>query len=347
MAKRLQKGAIRGVRLADVANSAGCSTATVSRVLNDPERVNPEVRDRVLAAMRELGYMPNSAARALRSQRSHIMGIVIPTLHHAIYARLVEGMQRKLAERWYSLLVATFEYDLRREREQAHLLIERGVEGLAMVGELHEPELYEDMQRLRLPYVNTYVYRPDALHPCVGFDNCQVMEQVVDYLTGLGHRRFGMISGITANNDRAAQRLLGVRKALEKHGLKLSKELVYERPFAIASGREGLRYLRSLNPPPTAIVCGNDILAMGAVIECGALKLKIPRQVSIVGFDNLEFASFLDPPLTTMEVPASYMGERAAELLLHRVLGESTVPSVQIDPRLVVRRSTGPMKEQK
>jgi LacI family transcriptional regulator len=294
--------------------------------------------------MRELGYMPNGAARALRSLRSRTMGIVIPTLNHAIYARLVEALQRRLAGEGYSLLVATSEYDLFQEEHQARLLVERGVEGLALIGDLHRPDLYRLLDRT--PYLNTYVYRPDTGHPCVGFDNRRAAYDLTEFLIGLGHCAFGVISAVTEGNDRASDRVAGVRAALETHGLRLPPEAVYERPYSILSGREGVRYLRSLTPAPTAIVCGNDVLAMGSLVECRALGIGVPDQISVVGFDNLEFAAHLDPPLTTMEVPAAEMGERAAEFLLRRANGQSALPSIHLEPRLIVRRTAGPAPAQ-
>ena len=342
MGKRLQKQSQIQVTLLDVAARAGCSTASVSRVLNQPDQVKDELRARVVSAMRQLGYTPNSAARALRSRRSHIMGIVIPTLNYAMYARLVEGLQQRLAEHGSSLLVAASEYDLRRERDQARVLIERGVEGLVFVGDVHRPVVYRLLESTGTPYVNTYVYRVDGDHPCVGFDNRVVTSEITEFLLGLGHRSFGVISAVTVGNDRAAERVAGVRTTLERHGLDLKPESVYEHPYAIASGREGLRYLRSLEQPPTAIVCGNDVLAMGALIECRALGVAVPAQVSIVGFDNLEFAAHLDPPLTTVDVPATEMGERAADFLVGRVTGQSVLPYIHLEPRLIVRRTTGP-----
>jgi LacI family transcriptional regulator len=131
-----------------------------------------------------------------------------------------------------------------------------------------------------------------------------------------------------------------VRAALEAHGLQLAAAAIYERPYSIASGREGLRYLRSLRPPPTAIICGNDVMAMGALAECASLGIKVPAELSIVGFDNLELAGHLDPPLTTMEVPAEEMGERAADFLVDRVLGQPTPGAIKIEPKLIVRRTT-------
>jgi LacI family transcriptional regulator len=340
MSKRLQKGRPRHVGVLEVAALAGCSTASVSRVLNQPEAVGDEVTSRVYAAMRKLGYMPNSAARTLRSRRSHIMGIVIPTLDYAIYARLVEGLQQQLAERGYSLLVATSEYDLVHEAEHARLLMERGVDGLVLIGDTHRPELYHLLETTRLPYVNTYVYRENGTHPSIGFDNRRVTSEITDFLWGLGHRAFGVISASTSDNDRASERVAGVKDALERHGSSLLREAVYEHPYSIASGREGFRYLRTLGSPPTAIICGNDVLAMGALIEAHALAVKVPEDVSIVGFDNLEFASHLDPPLTTVDVPAREMGTHAADFLVQRVMGQSAPQSMLLEPRLIVRRTS-------
>ena len=342
MSKRLQKQFQNQVSLLDVAARARCSTASVSRVLNQPDLVKAELRARVVSAMRQLGYMPNSAARALRSRRTHIMGIVIPTLNYAIYARLVEGLQLKLAANGYSLLVATSEYDLGREEERARVLIERGVEALVLIGDTHQPTLYRLLETTGLPYVNTYVYQADGAHPCIGFDNRLATAQITEFLLGLGHRIFGMISAATAGNDRAAERVAGVRTTLERHGLRLAPDAVYQCPYSIASGREGFRYLRSLDTSPTAVVCGNDVLAIGALIEARALGVRVPEDVSIVGFDNLEFAAHLEPPLTTIDVPAKEMGESAADFLVRRVTGQAVNQAIHLEPKLIVRRTSGP-----
>ena len=341
MRKRLQTKPQAQVSLLDVAARAGCSTASVSRVLNRPDLVKVELRTRVQAAMRDLGYVPNSAARALRSRRTHIMGIVIPTLNYAIYARLAEGLQQRLLHHGYSLLVATSEYDLVAEEERARVLIERGVEGLVLIGDTHRPDLYQLLESSGTPYVNTYVYRSDEAHPCIGFDNRRATAEVTEFLLGLGHRTFGAISAITFGNDRAAERVAGVRTKLERHGLALPAEAVYERPYSIASGREGFRYLRALRKTPTAIICGNDVLAIGALMEARALGVGVPEQVSIVGFDNLELAANMDPPLTTVDVPATEMGERAADFLAARVSGQSVLRSLYIEPTLIARRTSG------
>ena len=342
MIKRLQNLENIQPSLLDVAKRAGCSTASVSRVLNKPELVKSVLRNKVMSAMEELGYLPNSAARALRSRRTHIMGIVIPTINYAIYARLVEGLQQKLALSGYSLLVATSDYNLSKEVEQARVLIERGVEGLVLIGNVHEPALYELLETSKTPYTNTYVYQYGNSHPCVGFDNKLATSKITDYLLSLGHTKFGVISAILEGNDRASERVDGVKATLDMVGLALKDEFVYQCPYSIAGGREGFRYLLSLKVPPTAIICGNDVLAMGALIEARALSIQIPEAASIVGFDNLEFSAHLEPPLTTIDVPAREMGESAAEYLVNTVSGRTTTQSVHLEPRLIVRKTSGP-----
>ena len=337
--KRLQSN--RGaVRASDVARLANCSTATVSRVQNNPDQVSAETRNRVQAAIRELMYMPNGAARTLRSQRSRLVGIIIPTLNHAIYASLVEAAQRRLTAGGYSLLVATFDYDLDLEMKQAALLVERGSEALILIGAQHRPELYRLMLTASIPYINTYVYSPDSPHPCIGIDNAAASMDIADFLCSLGHRRFGVISASLAQNDRASARVSGVREGLRRRGIDLPADAVVERSYGIANGRDGLRVLSALTPPPTAIVCGNDILALGALIEAREMGLGVPEDVSIVGFDDLDFSSQLTPPLTTMEVPAREMGEGAAAFVLDTLGGRPTSSRVRLEPKLVARRST-------
>jgi LacI family transcriptional regulator len=339
--ERLQKPGRAAIRLVDVAEAAGCSTATVSRVQNSPEAVSPEVRDRVHAAIRKLGYMPNSAARALRSHRSRMIGIVIPTLNHAIYACFVDATQRRVTERGYSLLVATFEYDLDDELNQARVLIERGAEALILVGELHRPELYQLIEAAGIPYVNSYVYAADSDRPSIGIDNQRAAFEVTQFLLGLGHREFGVVLASTRENDRAAARLLGIRTALEQHGLRLPAQRLIERPYSIEGGREAGRELLAMTPAPTAIIGGNDILAFGVLIACRELGRAVPGDVSIVGFDNLEFTPHLEPPLTTMEVPAIEMGRGAVDYLFNTLDHRPTQKKIRLEPKLIARRSTG------
>ncbi|HEV7822356.1 MAG TPA: substrate-binding domain-containing protein, partial [Burkholderiales bacterium] len=159
---------------------------------------------------------------------------------------------------------------------------------------------------------------------------------------GLGHREFAMISGVTANNERARDRLLGVQDALAARGLKLSPERVVEKPYSLASGREGLRALVSTARPPTAVMCGNDVLAIGAIAECNTLGISVPQQVSITGFDDMEIASLLSPGLTTIHFPTLELGQLAATHLLNQLAGRSDVRQHELPVELKVRGTTAP-----
>jgi LacI family transcriptional regulator len=176
----------------------------------------------------------------------------------------------------------------------------------------------------------------------VGFDNARAMGQVVRYLLDLGHRRIAMLAGVTRDNDRAAARVRGVREALAAAGLSLPAHRLVEHPYGLAPAREGLRQLMEAAPAPTAVVCGNDVLALGALLEAQHLGLHVPRDLSIVGFDDLELASHVQPALTTVHVPAEALWRRAAERALAMVRGEPPARDPAVEVSLVVRGSTAP-----
>ncbi|GAB7538293.1 LacI family DNA-binding transcriptional regulator [Burkholderia sp. 3C] len=328
------------VNLHDVARAAGCSPSTVSRVLRTPDVVRDEVAQRVLAAVHKLGYTPNNAARALRSRRTRMIGAVLPTLEHAIYARLANTLETELAHDSYSLIVTTSGFDTRKELEQTQLMIERGAEGIVLVGDAHDRALYEFLQLRNVPYINTYVYTPQATHPCVGFDNKKAAKQVTEYLLSLGHTRMAMLTGVRKDNDRVRARIEGVEETLNENGLTITPEHVIEGPYAITAGRNGMRKLLNLSPRPEAIICTSDILAFGCLAECTAAGIAVPGDMSITGFDDLDFAAHLNPPLTTMQVPAIEMGTQAGRFLIDTLEEKSPLDRVELEARLIIRGTT-------
>lgn len=334
------------VRVTDVAKLAGCAPATVSRVLNNPEKVLPDKRAQIEVAMAQLGYVRNHAARALRSQRSNMVGILIPTLNYAIYARMVDAAQNRLSAAGISTLIATHDYDLDDEYQKSRQLIECGAEALILVGDTHRPEIFNLLKKFDIPFVNTYVYDQASTNTTVGFDNSMAAAEIARYLVNIGHRHIGVISGITKDNDRTALRLLGIRKELSLHGIRLPDEMIVERSYSFSGGREACAMLLSCGTlRPTAIICGNDVLAIGALHECSDQGLTVPNDVSIVGFDNLEFASHSNPPLTTIDVPAEEMGENAAQLLLTKLTGAESLPHYSVNVQLILRGSTAPPRD--
>lgn len=325
----------------DVANAAGVSTATVSRVLNRPDSVRDALRRRVEAAIASLGYVPHAGARAMMLRRSGTVGAIFPTVDNAIFAKAIDALQRRLAEAGLQLLIATSEYDLGAETRQAVNLVTRGADALVVCGVGQSAELLQFLRHRGLPcvHVMTVDGPSDALR--VGFDNAQAMAQAARHLIDLGHRRIGVLAGITRANDRAAARVEGARRALREAGLPPPRTV--ERRYDVAEARDGFRELMDGARPPTAILCGNDVLAFGALFEAQAARLAVPKQLSIVGFDDLELARHLRPALTTVRVPTEQMWRIAADRLIATLQGQTVPRRTEVEVSLVVRDSTGPV----
>jgi LacI family transcriptional regulator len=238
------------------------------------------------------------------------------------------------------VLLAFSDYDPAQEETQALALLARGVDALALAGTSQRPELLALLAQRGLPWVHTGAFPAPAGAACVGFRNRVVIARAVQYLLDLGHRHIGMLAGITAHNDRASDRVAGVRGALAGAGLKLPSRWLVESTYTVQAAREAMR--RLLQPPaPTAVLCGNDVLAFGALLECAATGVAVPQAMSIVGFDDLDLARQWQPSLTTMHVPTELMWELAADYLLARLDGTLAGPvQREIEVELVVRTST-------
>jgi LacI family transcriptional regulator len=337
----VDRGPIRKTaKLADVARLAGVSTATVSRALTQPDKVKSATAARIRQAVQALGYVAHGAARALASRRTRTIGAVIPTLDNAIFAHTAHALQKTLDDAGYTLLLASHEFDAEVEARLTRALIERGVDGLVLLGATHHPGVLQMIDLHQIPYVLTWALDAAGRHPCIGFDNRAAGEVIARHLLELGHRELGMISGITAGNERAAERLEGVRQALAARGIALAPGRVVEKPYALTAGREGLREILRGSPRPTAVVCGNDVLAIGALAECQAQGLAVPREVSVTGFDDLEMAAVVTPALTTVHFPTAELGSLAGQHLLARLAGRPVESRTELPVKLVVRAST-------
>lgn len=328
--------------LHDVARAAGVSTATVSRALNAPNLLTVATRDLVLRIVEELGYTPHFGGRALVSNRTHTVGAVIPTMENAIFARGLQAFQETLANAGTTLLVASSGYDPQREFEQIRSLVGRGVDGLMLIGADRSPAAYDFLARRETPFVLSWNYRASGAHCFVGFDNRQAAFAMASKVIACGHRRIGVIAGITAGNDRARDRVDGIRAALQEAGIAHDDVLVLEAVYTLDAGRRACMQLLQQTPRPTAIVCGNDVLAVGAIAQAKALGLHVPRDLSVTGFDDLELAAVVTPTLTTVQVPHRAMGEASAVALLALGDGASAVTSVELETTLVMRESLVP-----
>jgi LacI family transcriptional regulator, galactose operon repressor len=323
----------------DVARHAGVSPATVSRALSHPEIVHRETLERVRSAVSDLAYVRDGTGRALVSGRTHTVGIVVPTLSHSIFAVAIDAMQTTLADAGYQLIVASHEYDPATEVDAVRALVERGVDALLLVGTDHARGLWRILDSVTIPVVLTW-----SLHKrigSVGFDNAKAGRLAAEYLLSLGHRRFALISGHLSHNDRARARLKGVRSALEDAGIEPSTLRVVEESFGLAGGRSAMSELLARRSQPTAVIGGNDLMAIGGMFEAQSRRLEVPRDISFVGIDDLELSAHVMPGLTSVHLPTSMLGKVAAEQVLRRLADEEHSQRVELPIRLVARASTG------
>ena len=331
--------------LEDVARLAKVSTATVSRCLNDPARVVEATRNRVERAVEELGYTPNFGGRALASNQTNTIGAVIPTMDNAIFARGLQAFQETLAEAGVTLLVASSLYDPQSESEQLRTLVSRGADGLLLIGVARPEKTYDFLRNRNIPYVIAWNHHSDGSCCFAGFDNEDAASQMTEQVIKHGHRNIAMIAGITQFNDRALDRVTGVRKAMNRNGLSGKGMPVVEAPYTLEDGGKAFEELMQNSPKPTAVICGNDVLAVGAIVRAKQLGFQVPQDVSITGFDDIDLAEVAEPPLTTVHVPHRRMGQAAAELLLDLRAGKTDCQSIEIQTHIIMRDSLGPVEQ--
>jgi LacI family transcriptional regulator len=334
--------ASRGVGLRKVAEIAGVSTATVSRAMNNPELVSPELQERVASVVERLGWVPDGAARALATRRTGAIGAVFPTLTHGDFARAIDGLQSELTRLGYTLLLACSEYDVDQEYRQVKKFVERGVDAILLVGELHHPDLNQFLARNDTPLLNMFVYDPKTHGTSIGPDNHKALYRLTRHLIDLGHVRFGVIAQDSATNDRARARTQGIRDALAERALAVRPEHFTVGRWTIREGRELFRRLVSFDPKPTAVICGNGYLAVGAMLESQALGIRVPEAMSIVGYDDIEIMAELPIPITTVRVLSDEVGRRAGRHVAALLEGRAEGTEFECDAEIVARASSGP-----
>lgn len=306
----------------EVARQAGVSVATVSRVFNLPDKVTPATREHVQQVAHALGYLPNASARTLRTQRSHVIGVVLPTLTNPVFAECLEGIASAAAAGGYAILPFTTDYRLEQEERAAQLLLAGNVDGMILA--VSNPSTSTVLRRLAgsgLPYV--LVYNRHADHPCVSVDGEQAVAELVARLAGLGHRRIAMVSGQHNASDRAQQRCRGFLRGME--AADLGPATVLEVPFVETAVQTICTLLRGPDRP-TALVCSNDLLAIRALRAAHLAGLAVPRDLSIAGFDGIALGKDLAPQLSTVAQPNADIGRTSVELLMQAMAHAAPLP---------------------
>lgn len=325
--------------LEDVAEMACVSTATVSRYLNAPDKVSEATRLKVRKAVEALGYAPNFGAQALAARRTNTFGAIIPTMENAIFARGLQAFQEELRLNGVTLLVASSSYKPELEEDQIRTLVARGAEAVLLIGHDRTARSYDFLNQRQIPFVSAWVYDENTPRLSVGFDNCQAIRTLTEAVMDLGHRNLGYITADPDGNDRARARLDGVRRAMASRGLDPDALQIETTTYSIDHGGEAFEHLMRRRPRATAVLCGNDVFAAGALLQARKLGIRVPQDVSITGFDDIEVAGLVTPGLTTVHVPHREMGRRAARMLLAIRAGEDPGPSIELPTMIKWRES--------
>jgi DNA-binding LacI/PurR family transcriptional regulator len=329
----------------DVARLAGVSRATVSYVLNDRTEgrisITEETRKRVQDAARELGYKPHALARSLRSGLSNTVGLLIPDTHNPHYLDILSGAEQVVMKHDCYLVLVSASLDPERERHCLRSLFQRRLDGLILVPTF--ADLFADEIEELLAGTDPVVFvTPQPTADCAYANVRGGAEALMDHLIALGHRRIGFVHGV-ARKGLAQQRMNVYRQRIEMLGAPADECLIRDCGHTIYDGYLATRELLALDPPPTAIWTVNDLLAIGALRAVRERGLRVPHDISLAGFDDIELAAQLYPPLTTVNIHGEELGRRAAQTLFRRIENPDCGPIQQtIDAELVVRQSTAP-----
>lgn len=334
------------VTIKDIARSAGVSTATVSRVLNDSKFVSPDLRQRVMQVIRETGYKPNALARGLIKKQTQLIGVILPDLANQNFARLIEGVENVAKKNNFAIIVSNSHGKIRDELEILDVFREKQIDGIIFSGVRFAEEHKEFFERYRVPTVMVGQTFPELDVPSVNINNFQAAYDVTRYLIELGHERIAMITGPMYDRSAGRDRYWGFSAALKESGLTEHGSYVQQGDFDIASGYEAMRrILAGGGSHPTAVFAASDRMAVGALNCCLDFGLRIPEDISIVGFDGNEISLAVRPTLTTLVQDHSEIGAVAARLLIERLQGrveEDSVRTIQVAYKLEKRQSTGP-----
>lgn len=324
----------------DVARQAGVSITTVSHVINNSRAVSDGARQRVETAMLELGYKPNTLARSLRRQQTHIVGMIVPDSANPFFAEIARGIEDASFKQNYNVVLCNTEGDLEKQISYTNVLIQNQVAGIVFVAAGVSTELVEDLQRRQVPLVVVDREVPDVAVDTVLTDHYQGGRLATQHLVDLGHRRIACISAGSELSP-SSDRVTGYQDVLRENGLAVDEQLIVRGDFQYKSGFEAAQQLLALAEPPTAVFASNDLMAVGCISAATQQGLRVPEDLSVVGFDDVRLASFTNPPLTTIAQPKREIGTLAVDMLLARINDlASPIRFERLDTALKVRYST-------
>lgn len=327
------------MKIQEVAKRANVSVATVSRTLNNDPRVNPITAQRVWRAVQELKYVPNFQARSLVSGKSRLIGLIVSDITNPFFPELVKGFEDVAVEHGYDMIVASTGYNEERMAGCVRRMIERKVDGVAIMTSELEQALTEQLERRELPIVFLDVGYPGPFVTNVRVDYQCGIQRAVQHLLDLGHKRIAFISG--PDHLKSAQvRRSAFLQCLGDSGIVEDMQYIEHGDHKVEGGLEAMSRLLQLTPRPTAVLASNDLTAIGALRGIRRASLRVPEDISIIGFDDISLVQFTEPPLTTVRLSRTEIARRSFDALLHSIQGHGNGNEIVVGTDLVVREST-------
>jgi LacI family repressor for deo operon, udp, cdd, tsx, nupC, and nupG len=341
---RKRWSSVKDIRIADVARLAGVSTATVSRVLSEPGKVRQKTHDLVMEAVRRSGYIPNSTAQKLRTRRTMNVLVVAPRLTNPVFAEILRGVDDELTQSGYGIIIGNL--DNRREREARYvdLALSRQVDGVLLLTGYIPENGSRDMRESGLPIVAMCAAIDDDKIPKVVVQDREASNKAVEYLTQLGHRRFGYISG-TPSSIIERERFQGFLEGIDGAGFSRDNFVRWEGPFVFSTGVAAAESFLKMKDRPTGIFAACDESAIGFIKRVREERIRVPQDVSVIGFDGIEFADYTEPTLTTFRQPLHELGRVGADVLM-KLIRKDMRPedwNVRLPLTLLERDTTGPV----
>ena len=323
----------------EVSKLAGVSLATVSRVLNDSDKVTEKTRLKVQAAIAELGYRPNSMAQSLASKTSNSVGILIPELHGPFFGIMLSSLEKELRDAGKRVIITAGHSDEHKERDCIEFLLGSSCDALILHVYSVPHDYLVELNKGPVPIVLLNAYVPALAENCIYLDNEHGGYLATKALLDHGHRKLAYISGPHWKVD-SFKRIAGHRRALQEYGLEVNEQLIAEGDYEEASGRAAMTHLLSLDIPFTGLICANDEMAAGAMDIARKKGVKVPDDISVIGYDNVSFTRYLHPKLSSIGCRISEMGQMAARCVLKNAYGQTDlVIQNAFKPRLVLRES--------
>lgn len=329
--------------IVSVAKAAKVSASTVSRYFNHPDLVKHATRRKIDRAVRKLGYIRNRAAQTIHGIRSGTIGVLVPTLDHAIFAEAVQAFSDTVAEQGFTILLASHGYDAQREYAILRKFLEHRVDGVVLTGLDHNADVFQLIDSQEVPVVLMWNFAEASRYPSVGADNEMAGRLIAEHILAQGHSEIACMFPPRAGNDRAEGRFRGVVEVLAKNDITVPSAWQLTTVYSISASKRDAFDLLSPEARPTALICGNDILATGAIYAAASLGLRVPDKLSIVGIGDFNGMSEIEPALTTVRLPAPLIGQEAGRALVTAIIEpDAVLTGKHCAPELVVRNSSGP-----